>query len=377
MMLYDIYLIFHDKNFVCDHSGDRVVGIVSKQSRQILPISLWSPVRLAHGLLPVIALLARHGVKADSMLDRARIERFGLMDPSYTISIEQELKFLEAAIKVLPQVGMSLEMAREYRLRGFSVLGLASQCSSSPLQVLTLMIRYPRLAWGVFDGELTFDAVTARIRLFPQSRLGAIEGFLAERDVACAFTIMEEALQAPFSLISISFRHACSGDVEDYERFFGCPVQFSAEQTELVCSRSVLEQPLPYSDASMCAFYSAQCERMSSGMDRPFSYQEAVNGRLMGDAVVPDLETLAGSMLMTGRTLQRRLRIENTSFSELLRQAREQRATKLLLDGSQSLEPIAQSLGFTDAVAFSHAFKAWTGLSPRSWRLANSRETIS
>lgn len=371
MMLYAIYLIFNDKVLFYGGSGKRAGGPVNMESRQDTPFSLWSSIRLAHGLLPVTALLARNGIEADSMLERARIDRFGLMDPGYTISIEQELKFLEAAIRALPSPRASLEMAREYRLRGFSVLGLALQCSSSPLQMLALIIRYPRLAWGMFDGKLTLDTGSARICLFPQPRLAATEGVLAERDLACALTIMEEALEARVSLISVSFRHACSGRVEDYERFFRCPVRFLAENTELVCSQSVLEQPLPQAEPSMFAFYSAQCERMSRGMDRPFSYHEAVRSRLMGDRVVPDLPTLAASMFMTQRTLQRRLRAEGASFSELLRQAREQRSTLLLLDGRESLERIALSLGFADAVAFSHAFKTWTGSAPRDWRADN------
>ena len=337
-------------------------------TRQTLPVSLWSPIRLAHGLLPMLTVLRRQGLDVESMLEKAGIARFGLMDPKYTISIDQELVFLHAVFVALTEPAMSLEIAREYRLRGFSVLGLAMQASESPLEMLRLMMRYPRLAWGMFDGQLQLDAKQVRVSFSPQRRLGLMEGFLAERDLACALILFEEAMESTVSLQSLSFRHACSGKASDYEAFFNCPVNFEAERTELVCSLSVLTQQLPHAEPTMCAFYAAQCAAMSKEMDQPFSYQQAVSDRLLSNAVVPSLESLAKSMYMTPRTLQRRLREEGVAFSELLRHARLERAQQLLADANQGMEHIASTLGFSDAVAFSHAFKSWTGQAPRVWR---------
>lgn len=341
---------------------------MDEDSRQTINVSLWSPVRLAYGLLPVIAILERHGINPGRLLEQTGIDRFGLMDPGYTISIEQELAFLKAVIRALPDPALSLEMAREYRLRGFSVLGLAMQASATPLDMLRLIIRYPRLAWGMFDGQMTLSDNTVTVSFMPQPRLGAIEGFLAERDLACALVMFEEATETSFPVSSLKFRHSCKGHPADYEEFFGCSVEFNADQTELQARLQDALQPLPHADATICAFYSAQCERMSRDMDQPFRYADAILKRLMESPVVPDLPTLARQMFMTPRTLQRRLRTEGVAFSELLRKAREQRAGQLLAERTHGMEQIATTLGFSDAVAFSHAFKSWTGLSPLAWR---------
>lgn len=341
---------------------------MSENTRQLLKVSLWSPIRLAHGLLPVVSMLDRYGIDADRYLERAGVDRFGLMDPAYTISIEQELVFLKAVIPALPDPASSLEMAREYRLRGFSVLGLAMQSAATPLDMLRLIIRYPRLAWGMFEGELELDAELMRIRFESQPRLGSAEGFLLERDLACALVLFEEAMEAEFPIQSLSFTHECRGDAAAYEKYFRCPVRFGAPSNEFVCAAAAIMQPLPHADATMSAFYAAQCERMSQDMERPFSYAEAVRSRLLSRAVVPDLNRLAAEMFMTARTLQRRLKAEgDLSFADLLREAREQRARQLLTESGKSMEQIALTLGFSDAVAFSHAFKDWTGYSPRNW----------
>lgn len=344
---------------------------MSEDIRQQVQVSLWSPIRLAHGLLPVVSMLERHAIEADRILERAGIDRFGLMDPAYTISIEQELNFLKAVIRALPNPAMSLEMAQEYRLRGFSVLGLAMQSASSPLEMLQLLAGYPRLAWGMFDGQLDIAADVSRIHFLPQPRLGAAEGFLLERDIACALVLFEEASEAIFPLQSVSFRHQCATDVQIYEDFFHCPVHFGADRNELLSATEVIQQPLPHAEPTMCAFYSAQCARMSKDMEQVFTYTEAVRSRLLANTEVPDLERLAKSMFMTPRTLQRRLKTEDVAFSDLLQQAREQRAQQLLRETDMSVEQVAGRLGFSDAVAFSHAFKSWLGQAPGAWRKAH------
>ena len=345
---------------------------MSKETRQRIPVSLWSPIRLAYGLLPLMTVLRRHNIKAEPLLDQAGIARFGLMDPSYTISIEQELAFQAAVKKRLKQPALSLEIAREYRLRGFSVLGLAMQASRNPLEMLQLLIRYPRLAWGMFDGYMELDEQFLKVTFQAQPRLGNLEGFLAERDFACAMVLFEEATGSPFPVESVSFRHACSTEPDIYAAFFNCPVQFNAAETQLCTRIEIASQTLPHADASICAFYTAQCERMSKAMDQPFNYAEAVRNRLLGSLAMPLLEQLAQSMYMTPRTLQRRLSNEDTSFSTILREVRQQRAEQLMQETRQSIEQIAATLGFNDAAAFSHAFKSWHGQSPLAWRKAHS-----
>ena len=333
-------------------------------------VTLYSNLRLAYGLLPVVSLLQGCGLAPEPGLELARIERFGLMDPAYTISIEQELTFLRYAIARFPRADFSLELAAAYRLRGFSVLGLAMQASASPLEMLRLIMRFPRLAWGLFDGRLSVEDAHLTVRFAPNPHLLEAEAFLLERDMACALVLFQEARGAAFPLVEVCFRHACAGAVQPYVDFFGCPVRFQASETRLSCRLSDATQALPYADPGMCSFYTAQCERMSRDMEQPFRYAQAVRERLQASTQMPDLARVAQTLFMTPRTLQRRLRAEQQSFSDILRSVRKQRVQALLQDPALSLQEIAQQLGFSDAVALSHAFKNWFGCAPQVYRKA-------
>lgn len=126
--------------------------------------------------------------------------------------------------------------------------------------------------------------------------------------------------------------------------------------------------PLPDADPLARSFYEAQCAVMSKALRKPFSYRETTRDRLYRTTPIPSLEQMAATLNMTPRTLQRRLKDENTLFSELLLEIRQQRAQECLAESELPIERIAEALGFLDAVAFSHAFKKWNGMSPSSWR---------
>ena len=81
-----------------------------------------------------------------------------------------------------------------------------------------------------------------------------------------------------------------------------------------------------------------------------------------------DIETTAGHLAMTARTLQGKLKDEGTSFRKLQEEVRKQLAIGYLKDGNDSICEIALLLGFADQSAFHHAFKRWTGRTPGEYR---------
>ncbi len=80
------------------------------------------------------------------------------------------------------------------------------------------------------------------------------------------------------------------------------------------------------------------------------------------------LATLARELGVQSRTLQRRLREADLTFSELLRAARIREACRLLVDTDWSLTAIGFSCGFADAAHFSRDFHRAAGLPPSVYR---------
>ena len=68
------------------------------------------------------------------------------------------------------------------------------------------------------------------------------------------------------------------------------------------------------------------------------------------------------------RTLQRQLAAKDLTHSQLLNQTRIAKACQLLAQKDLHISEIAQKTGFATPSAFSRAFQAWTGKSPRVFR---------
>ncbi|OUS32552.1 hypothetical protein A9Q99_00315 [Gammaproteobacteria bacterium 45_16_T64] len=81
---------------------------------------------------------------------------------------------------------------------------------------------------------------------------------------------------------------------------------------------------------------------------------------------VPNLQDLSTKLNISARTLDRRLKKENTSFRELWHKIRDQRSIKLLLDGV-SVTEIAYTLGYSTPENFTRAFRKRHSFSPTEY----------
>jgi AraC-like DNA-binding protein len=80
------------------------------------------------------------------------------------------------------------------------------------------------------------------------------------------------------------------------------------------------------------------------------------------------LQTIAKSLGMSVRTLQRRLKFCGVDFEELLDDTRRNEAIRLICEGVHSMTDIALRLGYSDSAHFTRAFKRWTGVAPSRFR---------
>lgn len=322
--------------------------------------------RLAYGLIPLLNLLDQRGIDIDRFLDSVAVPKFGIVDPAYTITIQQEADIIAKAMHLLDDTHIGLRLAKLTRLHNFSAFGLAMKSCSTLADILELVNRYPNLVLG--NCNITQRHEKGIIISTFESGDSSLDRILLERDMACAALLTTEALGTPFPLLEVHFAFPEPEDIELYRNIFCCPVKFEQRHHEMWIEADTLDIPLPTADPLAKAFYEAQCATMSRALKQPFSYAEATRERLYRTTPIPSLEQVAEALNMTPRTLQRRLKEENARFGELLQETRLQRAEEYLADGAMRIDRIAEALGFKDSVAFSHAFKKWTGISPRRWK---------
>src|SRR3546814_13153037 len=110
--------------------------------------------------------------------------------------------------------------------------------------------------------------------------------------------------------------------------------------------------------------------RLGGGRTRPGLSSKGRELRAARAADRPDMETTARELLMTARTLRRRLLDEGTTYAELRDEVRQTLAEEFLSGPRMSIEQIAARLGYAEATSFINAFRRWSGDTPHAFRLA-------
>ena len=82
----------------------------------------------------------------------------------------------------------------------------------------------------------------------------------------------------------------------------------------------------------------------------------------------PSVSEVAPQLGMSTRTLSRKLSDEGLAFADILDQMRSALAERYLSERELPISEIAWLLGYCEVSSFTHAFKRWTGKTPRQFR---------
>ena len=82
----------------------------------------------------------------------------------------------------------------------------------------------------------------------------------------------------------------------------------------------------------------------------------------------PSSSAVAEQLGISGRTLQRRLDEEETSFKDVLNDLRVELAQYYLQNTDFNMDTIAAKLGYSETRSFHRSFKQWTGQTAGSYR---------
>ncbi len=167
----------------------------------------------------------------------------------------------------------------------------------------------------------------------------------------------------------VHFAFARPDFAADYAVVFPCPVQFSAPQTSILFDPRQFNRPTVRTPAEASIFLErAPLDWIFTG-SRAHTCSLRVRAFLYGaswqDCQLPDAAT---ALLMTPRTLNRRLKEEGASFQSIKDALRRDMAIRALQEGTDSIEQVAFDTGFSAPANFHRAFRKWTSRTPGSYR---------
>jgi len=87
----------------------------------------------------------------------------------------------------------------------------------------------------------------------------------------------------------------------------------------------------------------------------------------------PEIEAVARELGLSGRTLQRRIVDDGSTFRQLLLEARQELAREYLNRSHIDVAEVAYLLGYEDSNSFYRAFRTWERTTPAQLRSALRR----
>lgn len=323
----------------------------------------------SHWASTIVQSLEQQGVDCRQLFEQLGMNYQALSDAEARFPQDGMTRLWQAAARVTGNCGLGLGLARVVRPSAFHVVGYALMSSRTLIEGIEQLVRYQRIIGEAADLTLHTHADEYELTLkihgdrLPSSRESA-EGSLAYFLAFCRWLGNRPLKPRRVRLCGVRPQ-----DTRPYETLFQAPLEFDATHYALCFERADLDAELPTANAALAAvhqrFADDYLQRFNEGQ---LSHQvRQLLSRLLPQGE-PRRESLAQALLMSERTLQRRLQEEGSTFHALLDDTRRTLAEQYLAQSGLSLQEISYLLGFSTPSTFFRAFRRWFGTTPNEHR---------
>jgi AraC-like DNA-binding protein len=346
--------------------------VAKETTTQVLPTATGFAAREA------ISMLRKHHVEIAPLLRRAGLSEHDLAlaeaDGSPTghrISAVAQVKFLDYAAEAMNDSAFGLHLAGQIDPRDVGIFFYVGSAASDVGEALALYSRYCRIANEAGRLKLTPRPGGAALEI----EFAGLPSYAARQNMEFVLGCFRIALRAitgrNVTPTTVAFSHNRNSGLREFDRFFGCPVEFGAQATLVALTDDALRIPLLTADPKLLhalrPFCDMAAEERNTGNGTLRSAVEKEAERLLPHGKAK-AQTVAKNLALSVRTLSRRLADEGTTYAEVVDQLRRSLALQYLKEPGISLSQIAWLLGYEGSTSFNHAFRRWTGQSPSAAR---------
>jgi AraC-like DNA-binding protein len=317
-----------------------------------------------------VQLATEHGLAPAQALHDTGIDPGTLIDPGAEIAPAQELQLARNLVTHLRRVpGLGLDAGLRYHLSAYGIWGFALLSSPNFRAVADVVSRFLDLSYafvhfrlfdadGAFWVEMDDDAIPPDVR-----------GFLLERDFAACCNVLRELRPGGLPIRELRFRFPAPAYAQRFAEIAGVMPVFDADRNGARFDLADVDAPLPQANPLMSRMCLEQCQQLLARRQERTGLSGRVRERLLQTpGALPDASAVAADLLISERSLRRRLEAEGTSFRALTDEVRQTLAEELLTTADLKLEEVAQRLGYSEPASLIHAFKRWKGVTPSAYR---------
>jgi AraC-like DNA-binding protein len=294
-------------------------------------------------------------------------------NPALRLKVKSQIAFLDLVAAGLSDELLGFHLAQNFDLRKIGMLYYVMASSGTLGDALQRAARYSRITnEGIQLKYRTNKEITVTFAYIDVARhqdRHQIEFFMIS-----LIRLVRQLSGRNLFPNRIAFMHHRNCFHSTFKTFFGCDVAFGGGMDEIVFPSHIQLMPLASADTFLHELLIAQCEQTFMDRLRPAVLRTSVENEIApllphGNAQASEIARKLG---MSQRTLARRLASEGLTFTAIVDGLRSDLAKHYLREADLPVTTIAWLLGYQEVSAFTHAFKRWTGKTPRQAR----KETV-
>ena len=318
----------------------------------------------------VIGHIERCGGDPESILGRVGIRLDTVGDPNFEINLSQYCELFHEGAKSTGNDNFGLHFGQSFEPKKLGPIGYAAVSSPTLASAVGQMQRYfpahqSLSHFGVIEEAgiywLSYNIEDDRIKNKRQD---------AELSMGMFTNLFKRALGTRWSPLEVRFEHMEPEGAAEHSACFGAPVRFGRRTNAFAFRKEELEAPMPEKDPFLFTIIEPILKARCSMRDGSKEFADVVRDQIklnLGDSA-PTLNNIARLFGISGSSLHRQLKSRGLSFNDILSAARKDLALHYMRNQDMPLTEIALCLGYSELSAFSRAFRAWTGVSPKKYR---------
>jgi AraC-like DNA-binding protein len=287
-------------------------------------------------------------------------------DQRLPLSIYHAIWDLAVKKSQCPELGLSIAQNE-----GIEDLGLVAHVVYNSATIKEGLEHYIRLFSVVNEAiELECEIINKRCHLryiYKSPEFYNIPDIERTLAIVVLRTIKAVGLESRF--YEVNFQHSKPEYSHKFEDVFPCKVNFEQAQCEVVFDSKMLSmKPKRRNPHMRVATLNYANQILSRLFKRSITSKvKRIIEKHLSDGSF-DAEQTAKLLNMSRQTLYRKLKNDDSSYSDLVDEVKQNKAFYLLKQTQLPLTVIAYDLGFSELSAFTRAFKRWTAQTPAEYR---------
>ncbi len=304
------------------------------------------------------------------ILSRAGLTVEAVDNPATRLEAKAEIEVLDLAAATLGDDLFGFHLARSFDLGEIGLVYYVMASSEELAGALQSVERYSRIVNEGVSLRCTLrQGATITVNYVDFDR--GSDRHHIEFWLVTLVRILRDITDSRFAPQHLRVRHDRPQPPADFKSFFGIEVEFGSDADEIVLSGPVAALPITRRDPYLNKLLRRYAEEaLALKAARHIGIRSEVEHLLpellpRGRASVPEVARRLG---MSSRTLSRKLRDEGLAFTDILDDLRAALARRYLVDRELPVSEVAWLLGYQEVSSLTHAFKRWSGTTPRQFR---------